>query len=140
MCLTWFALRRHAIRSALILSLPWLLASPVASAASATSTTSTSSTDYLNPYATDVGRAIAPETPPRTPLDLNSSESPACRDMRIQLERARNAPPPARTDVYPEGPRRDGMPNLSRHGLGAPPPAYGPLQQLENRYRRECLK
>ncbi|TWC65147.1 hypothetical protein [Herbaspirillum sp. SJZ099] len=106
----------------------------------------------LTPYASDVRKALAPlpGESTRPGLDINDSESAACRGLRLQIERARSAPAP-QYDVYPEAPLRDG-----RRDANAPIPGgattstsrstflkpggndHGQLGQLETRYINEC--
>ena len=115
----------------------------------------------FNPYAADVRKALAPppgETP-RPGLDATAGdgESAACRELRMKVERARNAPPPPQYDVYPEAPLRDGrrdalrQPNPIPGGIGAPTSRdtflkpgggndNGELARLEGRYFNECRR
>ncbi|MBO9537907.1 hypothetical protein [Herbaspirillum sp.] len=109
----------------------------------------------LNPYSADVKKALAPlpGESPRPGLDNGGNESPACRELRLKIERARSTPPP-QYDVYPEGPLRDGRRDTNYAPSSIPGPVtastsrgtflkpggtdYGQLGQLETRYINEC--
>lgn len=130
--------------------LPLLLSATPARAADAVG-------QAFNPYAADVRKALAPQPGEsvRPALDLNGNESPACRDLRMKIERARSGPPAPQYDVYPEGPLREG----GKEALRQPNPIPGgitgatsrqtflkpgggnasaELGQLEGRYAQEC--
>ena len=109
----------------------------------------------LNPYSSDVKKALAPlpGENPRPSLDTNGNENAACRELRLKIERARSTPPP-QYDVYPEAPLRDGRRDSNSVPLPIPGSVtastsrgtflkpggndYGQLGQLETRYINEC--
>jgi len=59
--------------------------------------------------------------------DRPETLSPRCRQLRADIDRARQAPPEPPRDVYPEGPRRDG-----RRAAPMPPPSPMPGLQVQS--------
>ncbi|MCA1325795.1 hypothetical protein [Herbaspirillum sp. alder98] len=120
------------IRFTRLLSLPlsfplvMLLAAPVAVAQG--------SANYLNPYATDVRKAIAPQPgeAPRPGLNQGNSESPACRELRMRMDRARSMPHAESRPLPSDSARRNGQSAY----VGSV--AADPLADAEQRYRNEC--
>ena len=93
--------------------------------------------NYLNPYAVDVKKAIAPR-PGETPLPglspTNNSESPACRALRMRMDRARSTPHTESLPLSPNSEHRYG-----RSQAGAVHTAPGdPLAAAEQQYQSEC--
>lgn len=88
----------------------------------------------FNPYAADVRRAIAPapgEAAPRL-TEGAGKESPACRQLRMRMERLREAPPQAELPAA-------GYAGARRPTVGPQPGApSSDLQSLELRYQNEC--
>jgi len=68
----------------------------------------------------EVARKPADKEPPET-------LSPRCRQLRADIDRARQAPPEPPRDTYPEGPRRDG-----RRAAPMPPPSTMPGLQVQS--------
>ncbi|MFL9927586.1 hypothetical protein PQR62_25155 [Herbaspirillum lusitanum] len=82
-------------------------------------------------------------------LNPDRDESPACRQLRLKIERARDTSPAATADAYPETSMRDGRnpyayrqppaPGLSVNALSPGSNiAYSKRAKLEDRYLREC--
>jgi hypothetical protein len=89
-----------------------------------------------------IGKAMSPLSPgAQTGLNLDLGDaaknpagkdrpetlSPRCRQLRADIDRARQAPPEPPRDVYPEGPRRDG-----RRAAPMPPPSSMPGLQVQS--------
>jgi hypothetical protein len=87
-----------------------------------------------NPYGADVRRALTPPPGAATPgpAQPTATESPACRQLRMKLERLREAPPAA--DVPGAGYAGSRRP-LAGQQPGAPTPDQ---RTLEVRYQTEC--
>ncbi|EJN00288.1 hypothetical protein [Herbaspirillum sp. YR522] len=119
------------IRSTRWLSLPMimLLAGPAALAQN-------NASNYLNPYATDVRKAIAPQPgeAPRPGLNQGNGESAACRELRMRMDRARSMPHAESRPFYSDSPRRNGQASAGPVGSVA----SDPLADAEQRYRNEC--
>lgn len=92
--------------------------------------------NYLNPYATDVRKAIAPQPgeTPRPGLNQGNAESPACRELRMRMDRARSMPHAESRPFYSDSPRRNGQASAGPVGSVA----SDPLADAEQRYRNEC--
>jgi hypothetical protein len=90
----------------------------------------------------DIGKAMSPlPTGAQTGLNLDLGDaaknpagkdrpeplSPRCRQLRADIDRARQAPPEPPRDTYPEGPRRDG-----RRAAPMPPPSSMPGLQVQS--------
>jgi len=92
--------------------------------------------NYLNPYASDVKKAIAPQPGEATRPGPNqgNSESAACRELRMRMDRARSMPHSQPRPLPADGARRNGQPYAGAVGSVA----ADPLADAEQRYRAEC--
>lgn len=92
--------------------------------------------NYLNPYASDVKKAISslPGEAPRPGLSPGNGENPGCRELRMRMDRARSAPRSEPRPLPADSTRRNGQSYAGSIGSVA----ADPLADAEQRYRSEC--